>query len=93
MLDAIDTCCVKGERMNAETNERAVWVARTYRLDQEMVAAIDGMAAAYAAPQSRIVGLLLRIGLGELEAGRRYLQRQPIRYAVELESSQASAQG
>lgn len=70
--------------MDDKTDEQAAWVARTYRLNQEMVAAIDGMAAAYGAPQSRIVSLLLRIGLEELEAGRRQLQRKPIRYAVEL---------
>lgn len=70
--------------MDSETEERTEWVARTYRLDGDLVAAIDGMAAAYGAPQSRLVGLLLRIGLEELDSGRRQLQRRPIRYAVEL---------
>lgn len=64
-------------------------VARTYRLDAALVAAIDGMAAAYSAPQSHIVGILLRIGLEEVEAGRRYLKRTPIRYAVELGPEQS----
>lgn len=70
--------------MSSETEERAAWTARTYRLDAEMVVAIDGMAAAYGAPQSRIVGSLLRIGLEELDAGRRYIKRTPIRYDVTL---------
>lgn len=72
--------------MEYESDEQAVCMARTYRLDAEMVAAIDGMAAAYGTPQSQIVGLLLTIGLEELDAGRRHLQRRPIRYAVKLGS-------
>lgn len=77
--------------MDDETEERAAWTARTYRLDAEMVAAIDGMAAAYGAPQSRIANILLRIGLEELEAGRRYLKRTPIRYKVELGPARPTA--
>lgn len=67
-----------------DTDEPTTWLARTYRLDPEIVALIDGMAAAYAAPQSHIVNLLLHIGLEELESGRRYLKRTSIRYAVAL---------
>ncbi len=70
--------------MDEATDEPVPWVARTYRLDPELVGLIDGMAAAYGAPQSRIVNILLRIGLEELDSGRRYLKRTPIRYAVEL---------
>lgn len=70
--------------MDEATDEPVIWVARTYRLDPELVALIDGMAATYAAPQSRIVNILLHIGLEELDSGRRYLKRTPIRYAVEL---------
>lgn len=70
--------------MSEAIDEQATSVARTYRLNEELVAAIDGLAAAYIVPQSRLVGILLRIGLEELESGRRYLKRTPIRYAVEL---------
>jgi hypothetical protein len=70
--------------MSRVAEEQTAQVARTYRLDEELVAAIDGMAAAYGAPQSRIVGILLTIGLEELDSGRRNLIRTPIQYAVEL---------
>lgn len=73
--------------MSRGAEEQVVWLARTYRLDEQLVTAIDGLAAAYGAPQSRVVGILLRIGLEELEAGRRYLQRKPVRYVVELGES------
>lgn len=70
--------------MNDTADEPLAWLARTYRLDPEIVALIDGMAAAYGAPQSHIVNILLTIGLEELDSGRRYLNRTPIRYSVEL---------
>lgn len=74
----------RGDSMEGESSEQTAWLARTYRLDPATVAMIDGLAAAYGAPQSRIVAILIRIGFEELEAGRRFLQRRPIRYAVEL---------
>lgn len=70
--------------MDSERGEQAVYMARTYRLNEELVAAIDNIAAAYSAPQSKIVGILLTIGLEELDSGRRNLKRTAIRYAVEL---------
>jgi hypothetical protein len=70
--------------VDEQTSEQAAWLARTYRLTAPMVEAIDGLAAVYGAPQSHIVAILLRIGLEELDSGRRFLQRRPIRYAVEL---------
>lgn len=74
--------------MSRETEEQ---VARTYRLTPDTMAAIDGMAVTYGAPQSQIVNLLLRLGLDELESGRRRLMRRPIRYAVELNSTMSDA--
>lgn len=72
-------------KRNDHATERRNCVARTYRIDEETVALIDGMASVYGVWPSAIVDLLLRIGLEEVDAGRRVLKRKAIQYAVALD--------
>lgn len=80
---------LRSQTVDENTNEQVAGVARTYRLGPDLVAASDGLAAAYGAPQSQIVGILLQIGLEELEAGRRSLTRRPVRYTLDLDSARS----
>jgi hypothetical protein len=59
--------------------------ARTYRVSPALVEQVDQLAREYGVGASRIVDLMLTVGLEQIGSGRRRLRRKAIRFDVELE--------
>jgi hypothetical protein len=71
-------------------SRRPDWVARTYRISESTVEQITKLAEKLEVCPSRLVDILLQIGLDEVESGRRQLRRRATSYALEFDDTRAS---